>query len=76
VRLARLNTNPDKIFAIKTIHKEKLKKDIILIERELQILREMDHPNIVKFYEVYQDEKFFHIVMEVNIILTRFLSRC
>ena len=24
----------------------------------------MDHPNIVKFYEVYEDKKNFHLVME------------
>ena len=35
-----------------------------LLRRELEILKTLDHPNIVKFYEVYQDEKFFHLVME------------
>ena len=24
----------------------------------------MDHPNIVKFYEVYEDNKYIHLVME------------
>ena len=24
----------------------------------------MDHPNIIKFYEVYEDKKNFHLVME------------
>jgi calcium-dependent protein kinase len=24
----------------------------------------MDHPNIVKFYEVYEDKKSIHLVME------------
>jgi calcium-dependent protein kinase len=26
---------------------------------------EVDHPNIVKFYQVYRDKKYFHIVMEL-----------
>ena len=24
----------------------------------------MDHPNIIKFYEVYEDKNVFHFVME------------
>lgn len=24
----------------------------------------MDHPNILKFYEMYMDEKYFHFVTE------------
>jgi len=28
------------------------------------ILKRLDHPNIVKFYETYQDDKFFYLVME------------
>jgi calcium-dependent protein kinase len=30
----------------------------------LGVLNSVDHPNIVKFYEIYEDEKFMHIVME------------
>ena len=31
---------------------------------ELGILKHLDHPNIVKFYETYEDDKFLHFVME------------
>lgn len=34
-----------------------------MIKRELQIIKSLDHPNIVKFYEIYQDNEHFHIVM-------------
>lgn len=27
-------------------------------------MKKVDHPNIVKFYETYHDEKYLHIVME------------
>jgi calcium-dependent protein kinase len=32
--------------------------------RELQIIKTLDHPNIIKFYEVYHDKMYFYIVME------------
>lgn len=64
VRLGNLITHPDKNFAIKTVEKSKLKKDLYILMRELTILMALDHPNIVKFYETYQDENYFHIVME------------
>ena len=35
-----------------------------LLARELQILKSLNHPNIIRFYETYQDDNFFHIVME------------
>ena len=64
VRLGTLISNPSKKFAIKTIDKQKVKKELHLLKRELEILKTLDHPNIVKFYETYQDEKYFHLVME------------
>ena len=39
-------------------------KDIYLLKNELEALRSVDHPNIVKLYETYEDENYFHIVME------------
>jgi hypothetical protein len=28
-------------------------EEILHLKRELNILKEMDHPNVIKFYEVY-----------------------
>ena len=28
-------------------------------------MKSLDHPNIIKFYEVYQDENNFHLIMEL-----------
>ena len=35
-----------------------------MLEQELLILMEVDHPNIIKFFETYRDENFYRIVME------------
>jgi len=53
-----------KNYAVKTIPKEKIQKDMNLFLRELEVFKNMDHPNIVRFYETYHDEKYFHLVME------------
>jgi len=31
---------------------------------ELQTLKSLDHPNIIKFHEVYDDEFYLYIVQE------------
>jgi calcium-dependent protein kinase len=32
---------------------------------EVEILRNMDHPNILRLYEVFEDRKQFHLVTEL-----------
>lgn len=53
--------------AIKTIHKDSISED--MTERakffsEVDILKRTDHPNIVKLYEFYEDDKYYHLVTE------------
>ena len=31
----------------------------------MEILKKLDHPNILKIYEFYQDERSFYIVSEL-----------
>ena len=53
--------------AIKTIDKENISKDMkerAKFFNEVDILRRADHPNIIKLYEFYEDEKYFHLVTE------------
>lgn len=51
--------------AIKVLTKKHMSKtDINEIYSEVQILNSLDHPNIVKYYEVYEDKKSLYIVME------------
>ena len=35
-----------------------------LLQREIEILKRVDHPNIIKFYGTYEDKNYFHIIME------------
>ena len=32
---------------------------------EINILKKLDHPNIIKFHESYIDYRYIHIVMEL-----------
>jgi len=35
-----------------------------MLKRETGILASLDHPNIIKLYECYEDSKYYHLVME------------
>jgi calcium-dependent protein kinase len=52
-------------YAIKVIHKRRvdksLKDDFL---NELSILETIDHPNIIRFLETYEDENNYYLVME------------
>lgn len=54
-------------FAIKTIAKAKIlenPRNTQSLYREIKVLRIMDHPNIIKLFEVYENEMYIHLVME------------
>lgn len=53
-----------KLYAVKSIPKDKIVKELKLMKTELELLRVVDHPNIIKFYETFEDERYVHIVME------------
>jgi serine/threonine protein kinase len=56
--------NSDMYVAIKVLDKDQLKYDIELVMQEVAVLNKLDHPNIVKYYETYNDYKFIYLVME------------
>ena len=33
-------------------------------QNEAEILRKVDHPNIIKLYEIFEDKKYYYIIME------------
>ena len=57
-------SSPDKRVAVKTIEMAKVVDELHLLKAEIEILRTVDHPNVVKIYETYMDETHFYIVME------------
>ena len=46
------------------LNKDKLMDNIDCIMEEVAILHSLDHPNIVKYYETYNDLKYIYLVME------------
>ena len=39
-------------------------KDLEKFRREIEIMKKMDHPNIIKIYEVFESERSLYIIME------------
>ena len=52
--------------AIKILDKSKIlqKEDSDRIIREMSILSKMDHSNVIKIYQIFEDEKNYFIIME------------
>lgn len=55
VRIAYHYSNPAKKLAIKSIYRDAIEDHIHLIELEHDIMRDVDHPNIIKIHETYMD---------------------
>eukprot|EP00927_Polykrikos_kofoidii_P047976 TRINITY_DN42235_c0_g1_i1.p1 TRINITY_DN42235_c0_g1~~TRINITY_DN42235_c0_g1_i1.p1 ORF type:complete len:636 (+),score=121.83 TRINITY_DN42235_c0_g1_i1:134-2041(+) len=51
--------------AVKVISKEKMKDHLWSLRREMDILKMLDHPNNVKLYEIFEDDEFIYLVMEL-----------
>ena len=54
-------------YAIKTIEKKKIlesPRNMVAVRKEIEILRRIDHPHVIKLYEVYENELYIHLVME------------
>ena len=56
--------NPDHIVAIKVMSKQKLESNLDYIAQEVAIMNDLDHPNVVKYFESYDDYKYIYLVME------------
>ena len=66
VKKVCLIKNPSTIRAMKIISKEYIIKGVnhsILID-EIKILKKLDHPNIMKIYEFFFDDKNFYIISD------------
>lgn len=63
VVIGRLRGDDRQQSAIKIIRKADFQSDANAM-KEAEMLRKLDHPNIVKFREVYEDNDCFYIVLE------------
>jgi serine/threonine protein kinase len=55
-----------KDFAVKIIKKKNLNaEELATINDEVDILQKIDHPNIVKLYEIFDTSKFLYMVLEL-----------
>lgn len=64
VRIIAKRSYMKKKFAMKSIHRDRITNEIDMIERELDFLMNIDHPNIIGFHEIYMDEQYFHFVQQ------------
>lgn len=52
--------------AVKIVYKQECSpEEQKKILKEVDILKQLDHPNIIKIYEFFEDSKFMYIVMEL-----------
>lgn len=52
--------------AIKIIDRGEMQEDDeVALKTEVEILSSLDHPNVVKMYEVFDDESYMYIVLEL-----------
>jgi calcium-dependent protein kinase len=52
--------------AVKILAKSLIgKEEILVIENEIKILRSVDHPNVLKLYEVFENEETYQIVTDM-----------
>jgi len=66
VKKISLKSSPDKIRALKIIPKEYLIEgvDTQKLLDEIIILKNLEHPNIMKLYEFFEDDKSYYMVSE------------
>ena len=64
VKQATSRMNPNLSFAVKIVELEKLKSQFHSILQEILALKKIDHPNVVKIFEIFKDTKRLYIVME------------
>lgn len=66
VNLVEKKSEPSKKYAIKTIDKKNLKQhEKTLIQEEAKIIKGLNHENIIKFYDHFEDYKKTYYVFEL-----------
>ncbi|XP_075910442.1 serine/threonine-protein kinase BRSK2-like [Petromyzon marinus] len=51
--------------AVKIVNREKLSESVLMkVEREIAILKLIEHPHVLKLYDVYENKKYLYLVLE------------
>lgn len=65
VKRAKNRATGDRV-AVKVLSKRKMSdEEKEAMQTEIEILKQLDHPNIVKLLDVYEDERHWCLVMEL-----------
>ena len=65
VRRAKNRTTGQPV-AIKIYQKQKMSEgEKESMEVEMEVLKQLDHPNIIKLYEIFEEEKYICLVIEL-----------
>ena len=65
VKRAKLRATGER-FAVKVLSKKKMSEDDMeALQTEIEILRRVDHPNIIKLIDTFEDARHFCLVMEL-----------
>mmetsp|Transcript_30381 Transcript_30381/g.50170 ORF Transcript_30381/g.50170 Transcript_30381/m.50170 type:complete len:500 (+) Transcript_30381:3-1502(+) len=51
--------------AVKFIAIERMKEKLNVLKAEIEIMKAVDHPNIIMLYEIFEDQKYLCLVMEL-----------
>lgn len=58
--------NPEFQVAVKVLNKSKMSEnDLKHVMDEVDLLKKVDHPNIVEYFETYDDKSYIYLVMEL-----------
>ena len=57
------NKRTGEIRACKQLSKNKI-SNLKKFQKEISILKKVDHPNIIKLYEVFEDDKYIYFFLE------------
>jgi calcium-dependent protein kinase len=61
-----LHYRTNQLRAMKQVMKEKITRDDEKnLEKEIEVLAQLDHPNIIKIYEYFESEKSYQIIVEL-----------
>lgn len=63
VELVSIKNNPNKLFALKKLFK-KDKVEEMYIKREIDLHMQMNHPNIIKCVNWFEDEEYVYLILE------------